>query len=59
MNNLIEINCECCGKKYHLTKKQRYDLEREGFIVYCKKCADKIGLISWKALKEGIKIYKM
>jgi hypothetical protein len=34
-------------------------LEREGFLVYCDKCAEKLSLNKWKALNQGIKVYKI
>ena len=55
-----KIKCDACSKKsVSVTDKMKYDLERDGFITYCHECATRLNLIKWKALKDGIKIYKM
>ena len=37
----------------------QYDLERAGWSVYCKKCADKINLDKITAKDKCIKIYNI
>lgn len=59
INNKVGVSCDVCGKSYKLTPKQHYDLEKEGYLVYCDKCAEKLNIDKWKAKKSLIKIYKM
>lgn len=53
-----KILTDCCEKPYRLTPKQKHELEREGFIIYCQECATKLGLTKYIAKKDKIKIYK-
>ena len=55
----IQIKTDCCGKNYKLTPKQKYDLDRAGFLVYCRECGDKLNLNHYSALEQGIKLYKV
>lgn len=54
-----KIQCDICSKVYRVNPKQKYDLEKAGFIIYCQGCADKLNLDRRKALAQGFKIYKM
>jgi len=53
------IPCDICEKKIHLSPQQKYDLEKAGWSVYCKKCADKLKLSYREAKNKCIKIYKV
>ena len=53
------IKCDLCDKDYKVSPQQRYNLEKAGFIVYCRKCADKLNITPFKAKIDKIKIYKM
>jgi hypothetical protein len=55
----VKIKCDCCEKIYYLTLKQKYDLERDGWLIYCEKCFQKTHLTKIQAVKDKIKIYKM
>jgi hypothetical protein len=56
--NLETIQCDICLKKGKATKNSKYLLQKEDFIIYCDKCARKLRLNKFKALEQGIKIYK-
>ena len=55
----IKIQLDCCGKDYYLSPKQKYDLDKAGFLVYCRECGDKLGLNYYSAINQGIKLYKV
>lgn len=52
-----KIPCDICSKTIHLTPKAKYELEREGWLVYCGDCFQKTGMTMWEAKKQQIKIY--
>lgn len=50
--------CDICDKKISLTQNSKYLLEKDGWSVYCSKCAEKLNLSKWQAKDRLIKIYK-
>jgi len=53
-----DIKCDICDKKTKITPNAKYQLEKNGWSIYCSDCADKLKLTSFSAQKQSIKIYK-
>jgi len=53
------FKCDICSKNIYISEKSKLELERDGWLVYCFECAEKLNIKRWEAKRDKIKIYKM
>lgn len=51
--------CDICKYPIRLSPKSKYELERDGWLVYCSGCAERLKMNRWQAKVSQIKIYKI
>ena len=54
----VKISCDICGRSGQTTGLSKHNLEKNDWLIYCRSCADRIGLTDKQAREDKIKIYK-
>ena len=53
-----QISCDMCGRSGRISANSKYLLEKEDWMIYCRDCAEKIGLSKREAKEQRIKVYQ-